>query len=135
MMKKNIFTVILCMDVGISAVTMTGCGKNLTQIAQQQEDDCVVVKLPEGYGARDLFDIVSSTETFITYASEGFGSGKSIYTGELADGNTVAWRPGDEQTVLYAEGKPNTVEIVHYGNELREKTPISYEEFKEKYDE
>lgn len=32
----------------------------------------------------------------------------------------------------YAEGKPNTVEIVHYGNELREKTPISYEEFKEK---
>ena len=84
MMKKNIFTVILCMGVGISAVTMTGCGKNLTQIAQQQEDDCVVVKLPEGYGARDLFDIVSSTETFITYASEGFGSGKSIYTGELA---------------------------------------------------
>lgn len=73
MMKKNIFTVILCMGVGISAVTMTGCGKNLTQIAQQQEDDCVVVKLPEGYGARDLFDIVSSTETFITYASEGFG--------------------------------------------------------------
>lgn len=53
----------------------------------------------------------------------------------MADGNTVAWRPGDEQTVLYAEGKPNTVEIVHYGNELREKTPISYEEFKEKYDE
>ena len=135
MMKKNIFTVILCMGVGISAVTMTGCGKNLTQIAQQQEDDCVVVKLPEGYGARDLFDIVSSTETFITYASEGIGSGKSIYTGELADGNTVAWRPGDEQTVLYAEGKPNTVEIVHYGNELREKTPTSYEEFKEKYDE
>ena len=30
MMKKNIFTVILCMGVGISAVTMTGCGKNLT---------------------------------------------------------------------------------------------------------
>lgn len=86
MMKKNIFTVILCMGVGISAVTMTGCGKNLTQIAQQQEDDCVVVKLPEGYGARDLFDIVSSTETFITYASEGFGSGKSIYTGVIIPG-------------------------------------------------
>ena len=101
MKKTQIFAGILCL--GITATLMTGCGKSGT-VVSDKEDDCIVVELPDDYGVRDIFNIVSSTEISVSK---------------------------EEQTFVYTEKEVNGVEVSHYGNELRDKTPISLEEFDE----
>ena len=51
--------------------------------------------------------------------------------GKLEDGGSVVWRSKEEQTFVYTEKEVKGVEVSHYGNELRDKTPISLEEFDE----
>ena len=122
MKKTQIFAGILCL--GITATLMTGCGKSGT-VVSDKEDDCIVVELPD-----DIFNIVSSTEISVSAISDPTVA-QFYMIGKLEDGGSVVWRSKEEQTFVYTEKEVKGVEVSHYGNELRDKTPISLEEFDE----
>ena len=127
MKKTQIFAGILCL--GITATLMTGCGKSGT-VVSDKEDDCIVVELPDDYGVRDIFNIVSSTEISVSAISDPTVA-QFYMIGKLEDGGSGVWRSKEEQTFVYTEKEVKGVEVSHYGNELRDKTPISLEEFDE----
>lgn len=127
MKKTQIFAGILCL--GITATLMTGCGKSET-VVSDKEDDCIVVELQDDYGVRDIFNIVSSTEISVSAISDPTVA-QFYMIGKLEDGGSVVWRSKEEQTFVYTEKEVKGVEVSHYGNELRDKTPISLEEFDE----
>ena len=105
------------------------CGKSGT-VVSDKEDDCIVVELPDDYGVRDIFNIVSSTEISVSAISDPTVA-QFYMIGKLEDGGSVVWRSKEEQTFVYTEKEVKGVEVSHYGNELRDKTPISLEEFDE----
>ena len=86
--------------------------------------------LPDDYGVRDIFNIVSSTEISVSAISDPTVA-QFYMIGKLEDGGSVVWRSKEEQTFVYTEKEVKGVEVSHYGNELRDKTPISLEEFDE----
>lgn len=99
-------------------------------VVSDKEDDCIVVELPDDYGVRDIFNIVSSTEISVSAISDPTVA-QFYMIGKLEDGGSVVWRSKEEQTFVYTEKEVKGVEVSHYGNELRDKTPISLEEFDE----
>ena len=92
MKKTQIFAGILCL--GITATLMTGCGKSGT-VVSDKEDDCIVVELPDDYGVRDIFNIVSSTEISVSAISDPTVA-QFYMIGKLEDGGSVVWRSKEE---------------------------------------
>ena len=99
MKKTQIFAGILCL--GITATLMTGCGKSGT-VVSDKEDDCIVVELPDDYGVRDIFNIVSSTEISVSAISDPTVA-QFYMIGKLEDGGSVVCRSKEEQTFVYTE--------------------------------
>ena len=98
MKKTQIFAGILCL--GITATLMTGCGKSGT-VVSDKEDDCIVVELPDDYGVRDIFNIVSSTEISVSAISDPTVA-QFYMIGKLEDGGSVVWRSNIARNIISA---------------------------------
>ena len=120
----------LCVFVmTLSIIMLVGCGKS-TEKSPADNDNCVVVEVPEGSEVKSIFHFESTSQTSLTGGS-GVGVADGVYRmGKLEDGNSIVWR--SEDVFLYVPGEAEAKEILHYGTRLKD-TPISYDEFKEKY--
>ena len=126
-MEKWKYLCVLVMTLSI--IILVGCGKSAEK-SPTDNDNCVVVEVPEGSEVKNIFHFQSTSQTSLT-GRTGVGVSDGVYRmGKLESGNSIVWRT--EDVFLYVPGEAESKQILHYGKRLQD-TPISYDEFKEKY--
>ena len=122
---KQIFILVFCLSI----LLLTGCEKKSTE-ETGKNGDCINVQVPEGSTIDDIFDFKSTHQVYLTNLSSSGTSDQKLNIGTLSNGNSVAWQ--SDSNFLYILGESNDISVGYYANQLKE-TPISYEEFKTKY--
>lgn len=131
-MKKIVFSFL----AAFLFVFEIGCGN---KIAEKEQANYVVVEISDGTNVNDLFEFQSVSKVALGGEVSKLGIQEGCYCiGRLQGKNSIVWRADDDGTgyddclFIYVEQEVSNVQVTSYVSKLGE-TPISYDSFKEEY--
>lgn len=118
-------------------VFLAGCGSKSTG---DEQKNYTVVRAPENESVEEIFDFESVTKVALSGELSKLGIEEGCYgIGILSNGHSVVWRTDDDLydyddgLFVYVEDSVSKQQVISYAAKP-EDTPITYDEFKEKYE-
>ena len=116
---------------------LTGCG---SKAIEDEQKNYTVVKIADDVSIEELFDFESVTKVALSGALSKLGIEEGVYgIGALSNGHSVVWRSDDDpyayddDLFVYVEDSVSKQQVISFVAKP-EDTPITYDDFREKYE-